>query len=297
MQRIACAMVIGALISTTAMAQEAPSTAATTSDSRAAAPAATAPDADAQQSAPAPEIKRFTLTGGVDFMTAYVFRGIYQEDSGTIMPPYADLGVTLGKGVSLNVGNWNSIHSGPSGHSGHGNAWYEADYYGSVTFTAGKLKPGVLFTSYTSPNDAFATVHELAGVIAYDDSGSPFPLSPKVIVGTELHGQADGGGNKGTYLELGIRPGLKVASALTFYVPVKVGLSLKDYYEGPTGSNRFGYFDTGVIASVPLGFMSGTGAWEVHGGVDFLWLGDNMKLLNSGDGFKPVGVIGLSFAY
>jgi Bacterial protein of unknown function (Gcw_chp) len=280
MRKTACAVVMAGLISTSAMAQD-----------------ATAPGAQAQPAAAAPEAKRFTTTGGVDFMTAYMFRGIRQEDHGTIVPPYVDLGIAVGKGVSLNVGTWNSLHSGPSGHSGKGNAWYEADYYGSATFTAGKFKPGVLFTSYTSPNDAFGTVHELAGVLAYDDSASAFPLSPKVMVATELEGQADGGTGKGTYLELGIRPGLKAAPALTFYVPVKVGLSLNDYYEGPTGSNRFGYFDTGVLASVPLGFLSGTGTWEAHAGVNFLWLGDNMKALNSGDGFKPVGVFGVSFAY
>lgn len=286
MRRTMGTLLLAGMISTSAMAQEA------------AAPAAgpqvqTAP----QLVTPAPEVKRFTATGGIDYMTSYVFRGIYQEEHGTIVPPYFDLGIALGKGVSLNVGNWNSLHSGPSGHAGKGNAWYEADYYGSVTFTAGKLKPGVLFTSYTSPNDAFGTVHELAGVVAYDDSGSAFPLSPKVIVGTELHGQADGGQGRGTYLELGVKPAIKAAPALTFYVPVKVGMSLNDYYEGPSGSNRFGYFDTGLIASVPLGFMSGTGAWEAHAGVDFLWFGDNMKRLNGDDGFKPVGVFGVSFAY
>jgi hypothetical protein len=293
MRRTVCTVVVCGLISTSALAQQA----AAPEGSAVATAAAPAPEAETQPAAPAPEAKRVAITGGVDFMSAYVFRGIYQEDSGTIMPPYADVGIALGKGVSLNVGNWNSIHSGPSGHRGHGNAWYEADYYGSVTFTAGKLKPGVLFTSYTSPNEAFGSVHELAGVLAYDDSASAFPLSPKVIIGTELHGQADGGAGRGTYLELGIRPALAAAKALTFYIPVKVGMSLNNYYEGPTGSNRFGYFDTGVIASVPLGFLSGTGSWEAHGGVDFLWLGDNMKLLNSGDRFKPVGVVGVSFAY
>ena len=43
-----------------------------------------------------------------------------------------------------------------------------------MTFTGRKLKPGALYTAYTSPNDVFATVHELAGVLAYDDSGAPF---------------------------------------------------------------------------------------------------------------------------
>jgi hypothetical protein len=73
-------------------------------------------------------------------------------------------------------------------------------------------------------------------------------------------------------------------------------LSLNHYYEGPTGDNTFGYFDLGALLSVPV--ASGkSGALEIHGGVDFLWLGDNMKLLNSGDGFKPVSLIGLTFTY
>jgi hypothetical protein len=293
MRKIACMFVIAGLVATSSMAQDSatPTQAAVTGT---AAAAASVDTAAAQEPAAGP--KRVVVTTGFDFATAYMFRGIYQEDSGTVAPVYADVAVNLDKGVTLNFGNWSSLHSGPSGHGGHGNAWYESDYYGSATFTFGKVKPGVLFTSYTSPNDVFATVHELAGVLVFDDSSSPFPLSPKAIIGFELgDGQADGGSNKGTYLELGIKPALKAAPKLTVYVPVKVGLSVKDYYEGVTGSNRFGYFDTGIIASVPLAF--GGGSWELHGGVDFLWLGDNMALLNSGDDFKPVGIIGMTFTY
>jgi hypothetical protein len=35
----------------------------------------------------------------------------------------------------------------------------------------------------------------------------------------------------------------------------------------------------------------------VHGGVDFLWLGDNLRLLNRDDSSKPVGIFGLSVTY
>ena len=95
-----------------------------------------------------------------------MFRGIFQEDSGFIMPPFVDVGVSLYRrrrpeSVTVNGGCWNSIHSGPSGSGNDAierSAWYEADYYASVTFTVGKWKPGALFTSYTSPNDAFDTV-------------------------------------------------------------------------------------------------------------------------------------------
>jgi hypothetical protein len=270
--------------------------------------------AAAQPSADEPEPKKVTLAAGIDFANAYLFRGIFQEDSGVVVPPFVDVGVSLYQGdgalqsVTANVGMWNSLHSGPSGSGTDGrSAWYEADYYGSVTFTFGKWKPGALFTSYTSPNDVFGTVHELAGVLAYDDSGSAIPLNPKAIVAFELDGQADGGGgladggNKGTYFEFGIRPVLPVVDhgkyPLTIAVPVKVGLSLKDYYEGPTGSNAFGYFDIGGIASVPLAFMNGKSTWEVHGGVDLLFLGDNNRVLNGGDRVKPIAVVGVSVTY
>jgi hypothetical protein len=242
--------------------------------------------------APPPPAKTWTLTGGVDFPTAYVFRGILQEDKGFIAEPWVDLAVALAGGVTVNVGNWDSLHSGPTGK------FYESDYYGAVTFTAGKwVKPGLLFTSYTSPNDRFATVNELAGVLAINDSARKVPFSPKIVLGFELtDGQADGGANKGVYLELGVKPTVKVSPKLSIAVPVKLGLSAKDYYEGPTGSNTFGYFDIGVQASIPVASGKG-GSLELHGGVDLLTFGDNLKVLNHDDKVKAVGLIGFSFTY
>jgi hypothetical protein len=270
---------------------------------------ASAAPAGAQPSADEPDPKRVTLAAGLDVASAYLFRGLFQEDRGTIVPPFVDLGVAMYAGdgalksVTANIGTWNSLHSGPTGSGTEGRSpWYEADFYGSLTFTVGSWKPGVLYTSYTSPNDVFSTVHEVAGVLAYDDSASAFPLNPKATVAFEVAGaQADGGAGRGTYFEAGIRPVLTVAHhdryPLTVAVPVKLGLSLNDYYEGPTGSNTFGFFDLGAIASVPLAFMNGRTSWEVHGGVDVLWLGDNTMALNGGDRVKPIGVIGFSVTY
>jgi Bacterial protein of unknown function (Gcw_chp) len=281
---IACGVCVAGLLTTPARAQSAAGPSSSP-------PAVENTATQAAPEAPAPA-KRLTFTTGVDFTSAYMFRGIRQHSGGTIAQPFADLGIALGSGVTANVGGWESIHStAPNGN------WYEADYYGSLTFTAGKLKPGVLFTSYTSPADSFATVHELAGVLGIDDSGNAFPLSPKVILAFELSdAQADGGQEKGTYLELGIRPGIKLAEKLTLVIPVKTGLSVNKYYEGPTGDNRFGFFSTGLQLSVPVVSGSG-GSLEAHGGVDMLWLGDNLKLLNGDDGFKPVGIIGFTFTY
>ena len=84
---------------------------------------------------------------------------------------------------------------------------------------------------------------------------------------------------------------------LTLAVPAKLGLSLNDYYEGVSGSDSFGYFDLGGILSVPLAFMNGKTTWEIHGGVDILWLGSNMKALNGDDGVKAIGTIGFSMIF
>ena len=313
MRRTAAGFVVAAALMT-APAAIAQNNGTTRSDgsSTAATPAATAQPA-ADEGAPA---KKVTLMAGIDFVSAYLFRGIFQEDSGVIVPPYADVGVSVYSGegalksVTLNGGVWNSLHSGPSGSGNDAierSAWYEADYYGSVTFQVGQWKPGALYTSYTSPNDAFGSVHELAGVLAYDDSGSAFPLNPKAIVAFELDGQADGGGgledggNKGTYFEFGVRPVVPMSAhpkyPVSLAIPAKLGLSLKDYYEGASGSNRFGYFDLGGIISVPLAFMNGRSSWDLHGGLDVLWLGDNMRALTGGDRVKPVFSIGVGVVY
>ena len=288
MRRVTSIVLLAGLVATAAQAQSA-------GGGEPALPAA-------ESAAPAPGGKRLTITTGADLPTAYMFRGILQEDRGVIFQPPVDLGIALYQGsgaltgISANVGTWGSVHSGPSGSELHANSLYETDYYGSVTFAFGRFKPGALFTSYTSPGDAFSTVNELAAVMAFDDSASRFPLAPKAVIAFELSGQADGGESKGTYLELGIRPGVKLAPALSIGFPVKFGLSLADYYEGPAGSDTFGYADAGAIASVPLP-ATGKATWEVHGGVDFLWLGDNLTSLNGGDGFKPVGTVGFTVSY
>lgn len=280
---MAASVCLATLVSAPVMAQTSAAPAATATS------AATAATGPAEAAAPS---KIYTVTTGLDFASAYLFRGIMQKSGGAIGQPYADVAFAFKHGITADVGTWNSIHS----TADLGN-WYERDYFGSVTFTAGKLKPGLLYTSYTSPTDRFATVQELAGTLVVDDSKSKLPFSPKVVLAFELgDGEADGGQNKGTYLELGVKPGIKLAPKATLYIPVKTGLSVNHYYEGPTGDNTFGYFDLGAQLSLPV--ISGKGgALEIHGGIDFLWLGDNMKALNNGDTLKPVSLIGMTFTY
>jgi hypothetical protein len=280
---IAFAMCAIGVSVTAASAQNASETASKPSTGPAVAATAPAPEA-----APA---KNYVVTTGLDFTSAYLFRGIRQHSGGTIAQPYGDLAYTT-NGVTFDVGTWNSVHStAPAGN------YYERDWFGSVTFTAGKLKPGLLYTSYTSPADSFSTVQELAGTLAVDDSKSPFPLSPKILLAFELgDGQADAGTAKGTYLELGVRPSVKLAPKLTLAIPVKTGLSVHNYYQLDGVDDHFGYFDTGLSLSVPV-VAGRSGTLEAHGGIDLMWLGDHLKTINLGDGFRPVTLVGFTYSY
>lgn len=267
-------------------------------DSAAAAPAPPSPVTNAG---------RLSFTGGIDVLNSYMFRGIRQDDRGIVAWPAGDIGVVLfdGQGalrsVGLNVGLWNSLHSGPTGRDGPtGKMWYESDFYSSLTFALqGGVRIGTSYTAYLSPNNSFRTVKEVAFTMAWDDSGRAVALGPYALIALEIDGQADGGARRGTYLELGVKPGLSApADRVTVAFPVKVGLSLKDYYEGPERASTFGYVEAGAVASVPLTFVaSGFGAWSVRGGVSVLGLGAALRSINHGRRGKVVGLLGVGLSY
>ena len=86
-----------------------------------------------------PNPGNITVTGGIDFLNAYLFRGIPQDDTGVVMWPYGDLGIALHSGdgifksVGVNVGLWNSLHTGDAGLDGpSGKLWYESDFYATL---------------------------------------------------------------------------------------------------------------------------------------------------------------------
>ena len=223
-----------------------------------------------------------TLTASFDVANAYLLRGINQDDTGVIMWPAADLGVVVKSGgqggtgrMTVNLGTWNSLHTGAAGLDGLGNLWYQSDFYATFGVgVGGGLKVGAGYVARTSPNNAFPTMTELAFTV-----GAPAHwVGPYALVAVELQGQLDGGRNKGRYLEIGARP--TFGQGVTVAVPAKVGLSLGDYYEGLRGDDRFGFFSVGGVATLPLSSGSGAlGRWNLHGGAEYIWLGDRNQLV------------------
>jgi Bacterial protein of unknown function (Gcw_chp) len=258
-----------------------------------------------------------TVTGAVDFTNAYMFRGIRQDDTKVIIQPYLDLGLALYSGdsglksVGFNVGTWNSLHTGDTGYDsdstgfgcGCGKIWYESDFYATLGFGLGPTTLSSTYTAYNSPNSAFSTVKEFSFKFAVDDSGAlgRAAMKPYALVAVEFdtspgQGQADGGLNAGRYLEIGIAPGWAGSNAGIAF-PVKVGLSLQDYYEIGDVDNKFGFLSGAAIVTIPLGGTSSFGAWNIHGGVEVQALGDTTKVFNNGDAQKVIGSVGLGFTY
>ena len=262
------------------------------------------PMARAQSQAPDPNSGAITLTSTVDFPSVYFFRGIRQETDPKLTTFAAgDVGISLFSGdgalktASINVGVWNSLHTGTSGLNADADkgSHYEEDFYASVSlgFARG-FTVSPTFTAYTSPNSSFGTVQELSLKVAHGSKFAPYGL-----VAFELKGQADGGSNEGTYAELGVGPSWAIAgSPVTIGIPVKVGLSLKDYYETSDVDNKFGYVDAGLLLTVPFtSIPTQYGTWNVHAGVDFLGFGDTTKAFNNDDASQVIfsGGIGISY--
>ena len=264
----------------------------------------------AQTPAVPPNQGAITFTGGLDVPSAYFFRGIQQEgDPAVTLWPYGDLRVALASGdggvksVAVNLGLWNSLHTGTAGTGGPlRKLHYQEDFYTTLTLgLAHGYGVATTFVARTSPNGSFDTITELD--VRASKSGR---IAPYGLVAFELSdtGQADGGSTRGTYLELGAAPSVPLPAAhATVTVPVKVGLSLNKYYE-LLGSdltyhdNAFGFFAVGGLVAVPIsGSASRFGSWNIHGGVDLLALGDTTRVLNRGNRTKVVGSVGIGVTY
>ena len=265
------------------------------------------------QDATDPNPGALTITGNIDFLNQYMFRGIRQNSTGMAIWPSFDLGIAAYSGpnavksVGVNFGTWNSLHTGDTGQDGpSGKLWYESDFYASLGLGfGGGTSFTTTYTAYTSPSNMFTTVKEIMFKLGVDDSGKlgKAAVKPYVIYAFEFDtdvatGQADGGTNAGKYLEFGIAPGY-AGSKAGIAIPLKVGLSAGDYYEHPvTGEdNKFGYFSIAGIVTVPLGGTTKYGGWNVHFGAEYQKLGETTKYFNGDESSQFIGSVGFGFSY
>lgn len=260
-------------------------------------------------SLPDPEPNRGSLAFelGVDWTSAYYFRGLLQEDDGFIIQPWAEASARVYQSddseITLIVGIWNSVHDAATGAMTSDRTlekWYEFDIYGGASFSLDAWTFTALYTAFISPSDAFSTVEEITLEVAYDDTGllaEDFALNPYVLLAIETH---DPSGEDG-YLELGIAPSFEVTAGdvpIDLSVPITIGLGLEDYYVDADGDNElFGFVDVGLDATIDLPIPDDFGSWMLTGRIHGLFLGDANADANNGDDVELIGSIGITVSY
>jgi hypothetical protein len=258
-----------------------------------------------------PNTSRISLVLGNDFTTAYFFRGILQERNGLISQPYLEVGAKLYESedgpissFTLFGGTWASIHSEQTLADGNGpSSLYEQDWYAGIKFSTGPLETKAAYYALTYPNGAFSTTQELDLTFSLNDSEwmGKFALYPSAMFAFETDLTAFGP-NRGTLLQLGIRPTMPLIEHETYPVslafPVNLGLGLDDYYEtSSSDDDLFGFLQGGFVVSVPLGFVPEKyGAWSVGAGASIYTFGSNMEAANLDDDPWVVGTWSISMA-
>ncbi len=224
--------------------------------------------------------------------TQYLFRGLLLKDKGAIGQASSELVVDLYESDSIRfgipVGFWLSLHPGEkAGQLGRGPAaWYESRIDGGVQLEVNHLTLDGRLVVYSSPNGTFEDVYELRGIASYndqalfagDDVKAVFRgFFPQMTLASEAKGARDGG-KSGTYAELAIAPRLHVlegvALAADLAFPMRVGLSVSNYYEmrdksGAFKDHKLGFASVGGMLDIEARFVPRRlGLYNIHLSVD-----------------------------
>jgi hypothetical protein len=276
-------------------------------------PAATAAPADEAKS---PNAGRVSLGLGVDWASAYYFRGIANEQNGgSNLQPYAEIGFKLLDNVGplsslvLAPGTWNNFHYGTGTLVGPTDPkfWLESDLYAKLTATWWDVfTTGVTYTYYTSPNDSFGTYADVGLSFGLNDAKwlGDFAINPSLLFAFETQGEAlaSDTGKKGIYMGVGVAPGYTFFAdtpwPINVSAPITAGFSVKDYYTVNGHNQTWGYVSGGPLLTVPLKFIPADfGSWSLRAGVQFLVLNSNLRAVNTNEGFVPIGNIGITLTY
>lgn len=250
----------------------------------------------------------------LDYTTNYFFRGIEQTDSdqGLVFQPGASFSIPVVDEYRATIGTWNSIHTdAPTSTANPGN-WFEQDLYANISGPiAGDFSGLVGMTYYTFPSVAANNdIIEVNLGVSFDDSEllGDLAFSPYIAAAIEIHNNA--APDENSYLEVGGEFSLDPLTegtgleAWDWVVPVRVGLSLDDYYVDASGADSFfGFAEVGLVGTIPLEELIGTseylGAWDLSAGVRVVFMnGDiNGVISDNSSDVQFIGTVGISRDY
>jgi len=246
------------------------------------------------------------ISGGVDVASAYFFRGYQQADHGLIMQPYLNIftAKTIQEDLIIRpyISLFNSTHFAPNNRM----ADMSDVMLGAVTNWSGFMIDS-RYAYYNMSPQMRTPVHELGAKVSYNllalwddvEALKPFTLRPFAGVYGDLITDQD---TVQLYANVGIEPTWRFEVATTkigLGMPIEWGLGGNKYYFNSDGSNAaYGYFSSGLTASIALPVPEGYGQWFLNTSVQYLHLAaDSVQVANEGRNDACVGKIGVSFVY
>lgn len=246
------------------------------------------------------------FSGGLDFASAYYFRGYQQADHGLIMQPYLNIFTAHTVSEDLVVRPYVSLFNSTHFASGNRMADMSDVMVGAVTNWHG-LAIDSRYAFYTTSPLMRTPVHELGTKVSFDvlslwdgsESLKPFGLRPFVGVYGDWIEEEE---KVQAFVNVGVEPSWRFEVAGTKVgvgLPIDWGLGGNGYYFHNDGSNAgLGYFSTALTTSVSLPVSDKYGRWILNTSVQYLRLvADSVQEAASGDSDVAIGKIGLSFVY
>ncbi|MBC8116083.1 MAG: hypothetical protein H7062_16975 [Candidatus Saccharimonas sp.] len=251
------------------------------------------------------------LSGGLDFASAYYFRGYLQADHGPIVQPYLNIFTAHTVNEDLIVRPYISLFN--STHFASDNRMSDMSdvMVGAVANWNGFLIDS-RYAFYTTSPLMRTPVHELGAKVSFDVLSSledsewndsellqHFTLRPFAGVYGDWIEEA---GTVQAFVNVGVEPSWRFEVAGTKVgvgLPIDWGLGGNGYYFNNDGSNAtLGYFSTALTASVALPVPDGYGQWFLNTSVQYLHLAaDSVQTVGNDDNDVCIGKIGMSFVY
>lgn len=216
----------------------------------------------------------FDLAFKNDYITP---RGLLVSNTGLTIQPLFGLMLDVYKNpcgwlskVSITLGVWNDIWTEQG--DPYVGAWNELDWFvGINTLIANDWKFGVQYVQFLSPPHHFTPENNIEFLLAYDDSGSGWPVAfnPYVKFFWAVSGDSTVvvGRRGNTYdVEIGLVPTLDLQNFI-LTAPTWITIGPASFWNGGTlglknKRSNFGVFSTGLHARFPLKFIpSSLGNW------------------------------------